>query len=80
MIPFLFLDSSPTETDVFYLEPSSEEGIPARNKTSAVLNSTQPSGAMARETITISSVASLETQIVKVDCDSNEPTIPYGLW
>ena len=33
---------------------------------------------MARETNTISSVASPEPQIVTIDSDSNEPTIPYG--
>ena len=33
---------------------------------------------MAKETITISSVASPELQIVTIDSDSNEPTIPYG--
>ena len=33
---------------------------------------------MARETITISSVASPEPQIVTIDSNSNEPTFPYG--
>ena len=33
---------------------------------------------MARETITICSVALLEPQIVRIDSDSIEPTIPYG--
>ena len=78
MNPLLFLDSSSTELDVFYVERSSEEGGPAWNETLAVLNSSQLSGAMARETITISCVDSLEPQIVRIDSDSNEPTIPYG--
>ena len=43
----------------------------------AVLNSTQLSGAMAWETLTISSVASLELQIVTIDWDANEHTIPH---
>ena len=34
---------------------------------------------MEREVITISSVASPEPRIVTLDCDSNDPTIPYGL-
>ena len=34
---------------------------------------------MARETITISSVASPEPRIVTIDSDSNEFTLPYGL-
>ena len=33
---------------------------------------------MAREKNTISSVASLESRIVTIDSDSNEPTMPYG--
>ena len=60
------------------MERSSEEDSPARNNTPAVLNSSQLSGAMARETIAISSVASLELQIVTIESDSNERTIPYG--
>ena len=67
MNPLLFLDSSSTESDVFYVERSSEEGSQARNNTPAVLNSTQLLAAMAKEKITISSVASLEPQIVAID-------------
>ena len=33
---------------------------------------------MERETVKISSVASLEPRIVTIDSDSNDPTIPYG--
>ena len=78
MRPLLSLDSSSTESDVFYVERPSEESGPARNDSPAVLNSTQLSEAMARETITISSVASLEPQIVTIDSDANEPTILHG--
>ena len=74
----LSLDSSSTKSDIFYVERSSEEGSPIRNNTPMVLNSTELSGSMARETITISSVISLEPQIATIDSDSNEPTIPYG--
>ena len=52
---------------------------PAQSKTPAVLSSTQLSGAMTREAITISSVALPELQVVMIESDSNEPTIPYGL-
>ena len=79
MNPVLSLVSSSTESDLFYVERSSEESGPARNKTPAILNSTQLSGALAEETITISSVASLEPQIVTIDSDSDEPTFPYGI-
>ena len=76
--PFFSLNTSSTEFDVFYVERSSEQGSPIRNNVLAVLNSTELSGAMARETTTISSVASPEPRIVTIDSDSNEPTIPYG--
>ena len=67
-----------TDSDVFYVEESSVEGSPIRNNTPAILNSTEISGAMERETITISSVASPEPRLVTLDSDSNDPTIPYG--
>ena len=74
----LSLDSSSIESDVFYVERSSEEGSPIRKKTPAILNSTELSGAIEGEVITISSVASPETRTVTLDSDSNEPTFPYG--
>ena len=78
MNPILSLDSSCTKSNKIYVERSSEESSPIRNNTSAVLNNAELSGAMARELITISSVASPEPPIVMIDSDSNEPTIPYG--
>ena len=72
------LDSSSTESVVFYVEQSSVEGSHIRNNTPAILNSTEISGAMGREVITISSAASPEPRIVTLDSDSNDPTIPYG--
>ena len=75
---FSLLDSSSTESDVFYVERSSEENSPSRNNIPVVLNSTHTSGAMARETITISAVASLEPDFVTFDSDSNEPTFMNG--
>ena len=67
-----------TNSDVFYVEQSSQETSPIRNNTPIILNSTQLSEAMDPETITISSVASPEPQIVTLDSDSNEPTFPYA--
>ena len=72
------LDSSSTESDIFSVEQSSLERSLIRNNTPAILNSTEVSGAMEREVITISSVASLEPRIVTLDSDSNDLTIPYG--
>ena len=74
----LSLDSSSTESDVLYVERTSEEGSPIRNNTPSILNSTELSGAMERQITTISSVASPEPRIVTLDSDSNDPTIPYG--
>ena len=72
------LDSSSTESDVFYVEQSSLERSPIRINTPAILNSMEISGAMEREIITNSSVASPEPRIVTLDSDSNDPTIPHG--
>ena len=71
----LSLNSS-TDSDVFYVEQSSAESSPFRYNTPATLNSTQLSGAMEPEAITISSIASPEPQIVIIESDSNEPTFP----
>ena len=70
--------NSSTHSDVFYVEQSSPERSPIRNNTPVILNSTQLSEAMDPETITISSVASLEPKVVTIDSDSNEPTFPYA--
>ena len=74
----LSLDSSSTESDVFYVEQSSEEANFIQNNTPAILNSTEMSRAREREVITISSVAPPEPRSVTLDSDSNDPTIPYG--
>ena len=71
------LDSLSPDSDIFYMQRSSEESSPIRNNTPVVLNSTDLSGAMARETIKISSVVSPEPQIVTIDSDSSEPTFPH---
>ena len=70
--------NSSTDSNVFYVERSPPESSPIRNNTPAILNSTQLSGAMEPEAITISSVASPEPLIVTIDSDSNEPTFPYA--
>ena len=67
-----------TDSDVFYVDQSSAESSPIRNNTPAILNSTQLSGAMERNKITISSVASPRPRIITIDSDSNEHTFPYA--
>ena len=70
--------NSSTDSDVFYVEQSSPERSPIRHNTPIKFNSTQLSGTMDPETITISSVASPEPQIVTIESDSNEPTFTYA--
>ena len=73
-----FSSDASTDSDVFQVEHSLAESSPIRNNTPTILNSTGLSGAMEREAITTSSVASPEPQIVTIDSDSNEPTFLYG--
>ena len=77
MKPPLSLASPATERGVIQGEDLSEQNSPSRNSTSAVLNSVQLSGAMARETHTFSFVNSPEPHFVTIESDSNELTIPY---
>ena len=66
------------DSDVFYVEKSSSDQSLPRPNTPIILNSTEISGDGSREMISISSIASLEPQIVTINDDSNEPTMPYG--
>ena len=63
---------------MFFVEQSSNDRSPPRTNTPIVFNSTEMSGNDSREMILISSIASPEPQIVTIDSDSNEPTLPYG--
>ena len=72
------LGASCTESDVFYVEQSSAKRSPMRNNSPAIFNSTEISGVMEREVISISTVASPGPRIVTLDSDSNDPTMPYG--
>ena len=67
-----------TDSDVFYVEQSSNDQSLPRLNTPIVFNSTEISGDDTREIISISSIASPEPHIVTIDDDSNEPTMPYG--
>ena len=72
------LSLNSTDSDVFYVEQSSNDQSVPRPNTPIVFNSTEISGDDTREMISISSIASPEPQIVTIDDDSNEPTMPYG--
>ena len=67
-----------TDSDVFYVEQSSNDQSVPRPNTPIVLNSTEMSADDTREIRSISSIASPEPHIVTIDDDSNEPTMPYG--
>ena len=72
------LSLNSTDSDVFYVEQSSNDQSIPRPNTPIVLNSEEISGDDTREMISISSIASPEPQIVTIDDDSNEPTRPCG--
>ena len=74
----LNLSLNSTDSDVFYVEQSSNDQSVPRPNTPIVLNSTEISGDDTREMISISSISSPEPQIVTIDDDSNEPTMLYG--
>ena len=65
------------DSDVFYVEQSSIEPSPQRHNRPNILNSIEISEQHTAHMISISSIASLEPQIVTIDDDSNEPTMPY---
>ena len=67
-----------TDSDVFYVEQSSNDQSVPRPNTPIVLNSTEISGDDTREIISISSIASPEPHIVTINDESNEPTMPCG--
>ena len=67
-----------TDSYVFYVEQSTNDQSVPRPNTAIALNSTEISGNDTPEMISISSIASPQPQIVKIDDDSNEPTMPYG--
>ena len=66
------------DSDVFYVEQSSGEQSPPRTNTPIVLNSRVLSGIHTRGMIIISSVTSPEPNIITIESDTNEPTMPFG--
>ena len=67
-----------TDSDVFYVEESSNDpSLPGPN-TPIVFNSTGMPGNDTREMMSISSIASPGPQFVTIDSESIEPTMPNG--
>ena len=66
------------DSDVFYVEQSSNGPNLPRPNMPFVLKSTEISGNDTQEIISMSSIASLAPQFVTVDSDSNKPTMLCG--
>ena len=67
-----------SDSDVFYVEQTSNEPSPQKNNSPSILNSTEISKAHAARMPSVSSIASPEPRIFTIDDDPNEPTMPYG--
>ena len=66
------------DSDVFYVEQSSTEPSPQRHNTPNILNSTEVSEQHTARMPSVLSIASPQPQIITINDDSNEPTMPYG--
>ena len=65
-------------SDVFYVEQSSNDPSPQRNNSPNILNSNELSEYHATRMPSVSTIATLEPRILTNHDDSNEPTMPYG--
>ena len=66
------------DSDVFYVEQSSTEPSPQTHNNPDIFNSTKLSGHHTARMPSVSSIASPQPQIITINDDSNEPTMPYG--
>ena len=66
------------DSDVFFVEQVSNEPSPQRNNSPNILNSTERSQAHTAGMPSVSSIAFPEPQILTLNDDSNESTMPYG--
>ena len=71
------LSTNSIDFDVFYVEKSSNDPSLPRPNTPIVLNYTEMSNNDTREMISLSYIASPGPQILTIDSDLNERTIPY---
>ena len=67
-----------TESDVFFVEQISNEPSPQRHNSPNILNSSALSANHTAGMPSVSSIACHEPQIVTLNDDSNELTMPYG--
>ena len=66
------------DSDVFFVEQRSSEPSPQRHNYPNILNSTELSETHTTGMPSVSSIASPRPQLVSLNDDSNEPTMPYG--
>ena len=66
------------DSDVFFVEQISNEPSPQRNNSPNIVNLTEITLTHTAGMPSISSIASPEPQILTINDNSNEPTIPYG--
>ena len=66
------------DSDVFFVEQISKKPSPQRNNSPNILNSTELSETHIAGMPSVSSIAFPEPQILTLNDDSNEPTLPYG--
>ena len=67
-----------SNSDVFYVEQTSNEPSPQGNNSPNILNSTEISQAYPARMPSVSSIASPEPRSFTIDYNKNEPTMPYG--
>ena len=78
IIMFRLISPDSTNSDMFYVERLSGEQSITNKNTPDILNWTELFRALAREVVTISTIASAEPHIVTTESNSNEHTRPYG--
>ena len=71
--------TSSVDSDVFFVEQISNEASPHRHNSPIILKSTEPSTTHTTVMLSVSWIASPEPQIVPLNGNSNEPTMPYGI-
>ena len=76
MLSNISIDS--TDSDVFFVQQISNEPSPQRNNSPNFLNSTKLSEHHTAGMPSVSSIASLEPQILTIHDKSKEPTMAYG--
>ena len=66
------------DSDMFFVEQKPNEPSPQRNNSPNILNSTEISHTDTAGRPSVSSIASPEPQILTINDNSDEPTMPYG--